>query len=306
MKKPFDILNELGKFGAEQQISLRDPGAKNAFAAHVAEAVDRALADPLLIYGQRTEAMFEALLVSLGEYRLLKPEDNGRAFPVDRFAASDFRVVLNDGAQWLIEVKNVYEAEPFAQTRKLLDRDYLGRLSAYAKATGGELKLAIFWARWSLWTLVSPDRLVDGNGDLTLDMMTAMKVNELGQLGDRSIGTRAPLRLRLTADQTRTGPIGSDGSVVIVFGGSQAFCEDREIVDPVELEIAWIFMQHGDWEADCEGRRDRTGKSIRNRLDLEPRSTPASVECPHGLSLVSSRNGLEPLSRPLRRPTTGA
>ena len=44
-------------------------------------------------------------------------------------------------------------------------------LQAYARVTGGELKLAVFWDRWSLWTVVSPNEFVDQNGDLTLDMI---------------------------------------------------------------------------------------------------------------------------------------
>jgi hypothetical protein len=95
--KPFDLLSEIGKFAANRKISLRNHETRQAFAAHASEAVDRALADPLLMHGQRTEPMFKALLVSLGDYQLLKPEDNGRVSPVDRFAAPDFRVVLTDG-----------------------------------------------------------------------------------------------------------------------------------------------------------------------------------------------------------------
>jgi hypothetical protein len=70
--KPFDLLAEFGKFGLDRKLSLRDPSAKAAFGAHVANSVDQALADPALLHGQRTEAMFEALLVSLGKFRLLK------------------------------------------------------------------------------------------------------------------------------------------------------------------------------------------------------------------------------------------
>src|SRR6202035_2835589 len=129
-------------------------------AIHVNDAVSRILADPALMHGQRVEAMFEALLVSLGQFRLLKGEDNGR-------------VVLQDGVHWVIEVKNVYETDPFQQERRLMSREYYAKLAAYATATGAELKLAVFWARWSVWTLVSPDRLLDDAGDLKLDMRTA-------------------------------------------------------------------------------------------------------------------------------------
>jgi hypothetical protein len=245
--KPFDLLGQFGIFGVERKISLRDPEAKRAFGIHVGQAVDRALADPTLLHGQRTEAMFEALLVSLGDFCLLKAEDNGRVFPTGDFAAPDFRVVLQDGSQWLIEVKNVYEDDPFHQERQLLNRVYHQKLAAYAAATQAELKLAVFWARWSIWTLVSPGRLALGAGDLTLDMMTAMQVNELGRLGDMLIGTRAPLGLRLATNPVRSGRIGTDGLVEVVLGDFQIFSEDREIVDSVEREIAWIFIQYGQW-----------------------------------------------------------
>lgn len=66
MAEAFDLLAQLGKFGADQKISLRDPTAARAFIDHMSDAVNRALAVPILIHGQRAQAMFEALLVSLG------------------------------------------------------------------------------------------------------------------------------------------------------------------------------------------------------------------------------------------------
>jgi hypothetical protein len=185
--------------------------------------------------------------VSAGTETFTSSEDNGRVFPSDDFAVPDFRVVLRDGTQWLIEVKNVYEADPFHQERRLLDRDYHQKLAAYAAATGAELKLAVFWAKWSLWTLVSPGRLAPGARDLTLDMGTAMHVNELGALGDMMIGTRAPLRLRLSTDPAKTGRIGPGGRVKVVFGDFQLFSEDTEIVDQIERQIVWTFIQYGEW-----------------------------------------------------------
>ena len=68
--KPFDLFAEFAKFGAQERLSLRDPDATLAFIAHAKDAVGRALADPAFIHGQRTEVMFEAMLVSLGDYSL--------------------------------------------------------------------------------------------------------------------------------------------------------------------------------------------------------------------------------------------
>ncbi|MDE2790525.1 MAG: hypothetical protein OXI81_08900 [Paracoccaceae bacterium] len=250
MKKPFDLLAEFGKFGLEQKISLRDPATCAAFVHHVSSEVKRALDDKALLHGQRAEAMFEALLVSLGRFKLLKAEDSGRLFPASRYRAPDFRVVLNDGKHWLIEVKNVYEKEAFQQHRQLLTKSYHMKLADYAKTTGAELKLAIYWARWSIWTLVSPDRLIGPDGGLKLEMETALLVNELSSLGDQMIGTRPPLRIRLSMDPARTSAISSDGHVRATIGAVQMFCGPEELTDPDDMELAWVFMRFGEWEED--------------------------------------------------------
>lgn len=253
--KPFDILSEFAKFGLRQKISLRESTTAAAFVEHVGLSVERALADPILMQGQRVEAMFEALVISLGDFRLLKAEDSGRLVPAENFRAPDFRVVLNDGAHWLIEVKNVYEPDPLNQRRKLFSKPYYDTLAAYATATGAKLKVAIFWARWQLWTLVSADVLVDDDG-LEIDMSTAMRLNELSRLGDRMIGTKMPLCLRLTMDPTRTSSIALDGTVQATIGRAQLFCAGTEVCDTVEQEIAWVFMQHGEWRESDEAILD--------------------------------------------------
>lgn len=257
MVKPFNLFAEFGKFGLTEKISIRDPNARLAFFAHVERSIDQALADQNLIHGQRAETMFGAMLVSLDEYALLKSEDSGTAYPSDKFIVPDFRVVLKDGVQWLIEVKNVYIADASRQERRLMTRDYREKLAAYAAATGGQLKLAIYWAKWRIWTLVSPEKLVDANGDVTLSMSEALKVNEMGRLGDRMIGTKPPLRIRLFADPEKTSLVAPDGTVNITIGGAKIFCDQAEIVDPIEQEIAWMFMNYGQWEeAESEVKLD--------------------------------------------------
>ena len=250
MKKPFDLLTEFGKFGLEQKISLRDPAASSKFLHHVKGEIERALDDSVLVHGQRTEAMFEALLIGLGGFKLLKVEDNGRVFPTGSYLIPDFRVVLNDGAHWLIEVKNVYESDPSQQRRRLFTKSHLANLTAYAEATSVELKIAGFWARWSMWTLVSPSCLIEIDDRLYLDMPTAIRKNDLSRLGDRIIGTRPPFRLRLAMDPERTGSVNANGEVHATINDVKIFCVDEELIEPVERQIAWLLMQYGDWRAD--------------------------------------------------------
>lgn len=248
MRKPIDLLQVYGKFGAEQRISLRDPVAKAAFGTHATEAIEKALADDRLVHGQRIEAMFEALLVSLGEYRLFKVDDTGQVFSDEGLRAADYRIVLKDEVQWLVEVKNHHADDPEEQ-KLILKPDYLRSLRDYAAATGGELRVAVFWSRWQVWTLVDPDRFADARGEVSLEMFDCVKANELARLGDRTVGTRPPLRLRLEMDAEQTSDIGRDGKVEAVIKGSRFFSDEIELNDPIDKEIAWIFMLHGDW---CE------------------------------------------------------
>lgn len=248
MKKPFDLLREVSRFGVRQGLSLNDPGMPAAFGLHVDDAMKLALSDPALLQGLRTEAMFENMVSSLGEVVMIKSEDTGPLQTVLPMQAPDFRIVLKDGSNWLVEVKNVYVKNAFRQRRRILNRDYRRALTNYAQATGGTLKLAVFWARWSVWTLVDPEQLAPGDQELALDMMTAVKVNELAAIGDQSLGLRAPLVLRLTMDPARTSDIDDDGWVLVTIGQAQLFCDGKELLHPHDQQIAWTVMNYSDWE----------------------------------------------------------
>lgn len=245
--QPFDLLSELGKFGFEHSVSLDDPEAIPKFATFVGDTLGNALSNPALLHGHRVEAMFEALIVSLGQYSLLKAEDNGRIYPSDHYTTPDFRVVLRDGSQWLIEVKNARINDPFKQERRFMNRTYREKLENYAAATGGDLKLAIYWSTWGLWTLVSPHHFVDGAGNVSIDMHAALTKNELATLGDRIIGTKPPLKFRLEAAHDRRAPINPDGSVMFAPGRIALYSGEDELTDTFEKQIAWAFMLYGDW-----------------------------------------------------------
>ncbi|MGV1768016.1 hypothetical protein [Rhizobium rhizogenes] len=91
--------------------------------------------------------------MSLGEYKLLKTEDTGVVHAEGKFTAPDFRLVLQDGTQRLIDVKNVYLAAPLQQ-RLVLRKVDVEKLTAYAEATSCPLKIAVYWAQWRFWSLV--------------------------------------------------------------------------------------------------------------------------------------------------------
>lgn len=93
---PIDLLTTFARFGRRQRMSLREPGSVEAFTRNIKETLAAALSNDILLHGQRTQNMFEALVVSLSRYKLLKTEDVGMVHPKRQYTAPDFRVILKD------------------------------------------------------------------------------------------------------------------------------------------------------------------------------------------------------------------
>ena len=72
--------------------------AQGEFLASLGQPLTRAVADSTLARGLRTEAMFAALVVSLGRIALIKQEDVGPVWTARReLRVPDYRIVLPDG-----------------------------------------------------------------------------------------------------------------------------------------------------------------------------------------------------------------
>lgn len=72
MKKPFDLLREVARFGVSQ--GGNDPAMPAVFGLHVDNSMKQAMSDPTFLQSLRVEAMFENLVTSLGEVTMSKPE----------------------------------------------------------------------------------------------------------------------------------------------------------------------------------------------------------------------------------------
>jgi len=243
-----DLFAAYARFGRGSQISLRDTSAIEDFASHVKAQVTDAVLNPIVIHGQRAQNMFEAMMIGFGGYRLLKVEDGGRYHPEEDFEVPDFRIVLSNGDMLLVEVKNHYGKDPFKQTAKFKS-DYLKRMSEYSKLVGCQLRIAIYWARWGFWTLTDPEDLAANESNSTISMTDAMRVSEMARLGDVTIGTKAPLKFRMVADQSKPRFI-ENGQANITICQVQLFCDQSEIIDENDKRLVWLLMQFGDWETE--------------------------------------------------------
>lgn len=244
--KAFDLLASLAAFAQRHRIALNDPALIDRFIVDARPKLEAALSDATLIHGSRTERLFEATVLSLGHFRMFKTEDIGRVHGATTSRAPDFRVVLDDGEQWLIEVKNVRCRKPFKQ-RTSMSAAYLGSLQAYADMVGTPLKLAIFWSLCNIWTVISPDRFRRADGGLRVSMQEAVMANEFAQLGEVIIMTRSPLRLVLDADQKMPKSLNAQGLAQFIIGAARMYSGDTELTDPRDLRLAQILFMFGDW-----------------------------------------------------------
>ena len=59
------------------------------------------------------------------------------------------------------------------------------------------------------------------------------------------IGTRPTLRFRVEADPATTSSLAPDGKAEFTVSGARFYCGEDEILDPIELKFAWLFMLYG-------------------------------------------------------------
>jgi hypothetical protein len=247
-EKAHDLLGLLGAFAHQNGIALNAEDLVPRFLADAGTQLDAALSDRALLHGTRTEHQFEALILTLGRYRLLKSEDQGRIHSTVDCRVPDFRVVLDDGKQWLVEVKNVRREEAGAQVTRLSPA-YLASLQSYCDLVGAPLRIAHYWSRWKFWTLVDPERFRTATGGARIEMMAAFQASELSRLGDVIFCTEPPIRLFVETDpapsnqaSTSTGEARTRGVRLFVGG--------HEITEARSYQLAWILMLYGEWTAE--------------------------------------------------------
>ena len=151
-----EVLTLFDSIGIKKDLKLHDRNSENAFIESIASSLARNKDTPILIHGRRIEAMFGFILGSLGECVLIKQEDSGETYSIESgIQPPDYRVVLKDGSELLIEVKNCHKVD----TPYRIKATQIDALRKYAEIFNKELKIAIYWSRWNTWTLISDDQL---------------------------------------------------------------------------------------------------------------------------------------------------
>jgi hypothetical protein len=204
------------------------------------------------LHGWRVQALFEAIVASLGRVRLLKLEDAGDVFfGGESIKPPDFRIVTAEEEQILVEVKNLHQRRPHDPYR--IRRPDLASLVRYTELVGvGVLKFAIYWSRWNLWTLVSESLFQpDGPRYLSLPFLEAMKANEMGSLGDQIPATEWPIGLTFFTDPGKPRRVKDGGLVDLTIGHAEYTVAGRVVTSRNEQRILYRLILYGGWHEEA-------------------------------------------------------
>lgn len=247
----FDVLELFSDMAAVHGYDLNDPVALNDFLNRIKASFEENRKNTTTIYGKRVESLFAYVAGALGKTILLKQEDSGDIyFSGDDLLAPDYRVTVDNKYQFLVEVKNCHLTDP--ERAYTLKKSYYRKLKRYADLNNLDIKLAIFFSKWNLWTLVSIDAFDEGSDKYTINICKAMVRNEMGILGDGMIGTTSNLELHLLTHSDEASYIDDEGLFRFTIRDAKIYCAGNEIEEELERKIAFYLILNGTWIEEVE------------------------------------------------------
>ena len=242
----FSVIQMLDQVARTTGRHLGDDTLSAELLTRISQALVAHKTNAMRLHGFRTQAMFAHVVSALSACRAITEEDSGVMFTIDADCRRpDFRIVTLGGEQLLVEVKNCHHADLHKPYR--IKSDYLTSLRKYAHCMEAPLKIAIFWSRWKLWTLVDINDLPSAERSSGICLADAMLLNEMYILGDSLLATVPPLTFRIYADQSKPCNVEPDGSVPFTISEVAFLAGDVQIVNKLEKDLAWFFILHSKW-----------------------------------------------------------
>lgn len=243
----FSLLRSLDEFAKKNGLSIQDVAAQEGLIESFRTSLQTHVSHAARIHGFRVESMFAHVVAAMGEVVQISEEDAGAFFDESgNLKRPDFRIITRAREQMLVEVKSFYQKsspkKPYSITG-----EYLASLKRYAALNNVPLRIAIYWSRWNLWSLIDAARLDESQKSIEITMSDAFLQNEMCLLGDRMISTLPPLSLRLYADKEKPRQVSSTGETGITIQKAGLCCNGVDIEDKEEQRIAWYLILNGNW-----------------------------------------------------------
>jgi len=230
------------------------------------------------LHGWQSQALFEAIVVGLGSVQLLKLEDTGDVyFSGPDLKPPDFRVITSDGEQILVEAKNFYGSNARSDFRiRQRDLDGLRRYTELVSVDA--LKIAVYWARWNLWTLFDARLFKPCGGQyLSVSLPKALKANEMGSIGDRIPATEWPIGVTMFSDPNEDRFVDEQGKAEFTIGKIEFSVAGRIVNRSSEKAILLRLMQFGGWGEQTDSKIE-DGQLISASFLFSPQEPPPSSQ----------------------------
>lgn len=193
-------------------------------------------------YGAIIEMIFGKILFSLSKCKVIKKEDSGDTYSEDDIKVPDYRVVLCDGRQFLVEVKETNGSKIYR-----LNDEYVKALERYSLLVGNELKIAIYWTKYNFWCLNSLSDFSIVNNKHCISMEKSFKRNEFAIFGDLAIGLVPNLRLRLITKKEEEKNVEDKKQIKARIQKIEMIYNDKLLKDNKIMSVFFFFMLYGKW-----------------------------------------------------------
>src|SRR5437588_5486805 len=159
----FEVIDLVNAVGKKSGFKIGDEEGEARILASLSESYHKTKINTGLLHGRRTEAMFGYIAASLSKCKLVKQEDSGDIYTASpTLRVPDYHLVMQDGSEFYVEVKNFHQGNPLDPFQ--VTPSYLESLLEYVALFDKRLKLAIYWSRWNIWTLVPVETLATNGG----------------------------------------------------------------------------------------------------------------------------------------------
>lgn len=254
----FDSLELFTSISREKKLTFDNTDDIANFAQEINETLENRIS-PKLLYGKRIEKMFSYVIASLGKCKLIKSEDGGDIFTDEDMSIPDYRIILDNNNQFLVEVKSFYQKE--ITTKYKLSIKEFNKYKAYSNLVNQKLYFAIFWTRCKTWTVVDSDKFMKENNNMTISLETAILNNHMSLFGDYMVATVPPLSIRIYSDKNSDRTI-KDNHFNLTIKEVKFYYNNTLITDKEEQNIMYNLILFGKWCENCSLHYENDTKNI--------------------------------------------
>lgn len=269
----FETLDLYRMAAVKEGYSFSDPDNSHKFITKVEEEFNKAKSSSTTLHGLKTQALFEYVAASLGNCAVIKSEDSGDiSTDVENLNVPDFRILLQNGQQFLVEVKNFHQGKA-PDASYSFKKNYFEALYKYATLFKCDLKIAIYWVLWNSWTLIPYSRFKLEKDKYYISWHDAHFYNQMSLLGDFLVGTLPPLILKIMSNSSKSRIVKANGETAFTIGDVEFYCGNNRIEDKFEQNLAFYFMNYSDWLTE-EAEAHIQGSEL---IDIEFRTKPQEL-----------------------------